>query len=485
MIKNERQYRITKAQVAEFDTTLTQFEREDTSSLHALLRQAQLDALRSQRADLQSAVEEYEELKQHRPTVIEAGSLDELPRALIRARIALGLSQKELAEKMGLKEQQLQRYEATDYASASLSRIQEVAAALGVRVSESVFLPVRGMTADALYTRLDAAGIDRTFLLDRLLPSDVAVGLDSAPSNAESPWVTKASEVLRRVFHWDNQSLSGNLPLQIATEGVATARFKIPGGAHGRRLHAYIAYAHYLSMVVAGSCEQLPRSELTLSAGELRKALVSRDAEFGLAAVLHHFWDCGVPVLPLSDSGSFHGACWRIGGRNVVVVKHRSRYLARWVFDLLHEWHHAGQAPDEDSHSWIEDSEVTSTRRTSPEEQAASRFAGNVVLDGQAEALVKQCVTAAKGRIPVLKSVVPTVARQAGVGVDHLANYLGWRLSLQGENWWGTANNLQTQIGDPFAIARDVFYERFDFSKLNPIDARLLSRAMQRTGDAE
>ena len=131
MIKNERQYRITKAQVAEFDTTLTQFEREDTSSLHALLRQAQLDALRSQRADLQSAVEEYEELRQHRPTVIEAGSLDELPRALIRARIALGLSQKELAEKMGLKEQQLQRYEATDYASASLSRIQEVAAALG------------------------------------------------------------------------------------------------------------------------------------------------------------------------------------------------------------------------------------------------------------------------------------------------------------------------------------------------------------------
>jgi hypothetical protein len=84
-----------------------------------------------------------------------------------------------------------------------------------------------------------------------------------------------------------------------------------------------------------------------------------------------------------------------------------------------------------------------------------------------------------------LKRVVPSVAERAGVAVDHLANYLGWRLSLQGENWWGTANNLQTQIGDPFAIARDVFYERFDFSRLNPVDARLLHRAMQRTGDAE
>ena len=86
--------------------------------------------MRSQRADLQAAVDDYETLKQHRPSVIEARSLDELPRALIRARIALGLSQKDLAEKMGLKEQQLQRYEATDYESASLSRIQEVAAAI-------------------------------------------------------------------------------------------------------------------------------------------------------------------------------------------------------------------------------------------------------------------------------------------------------------------------------------------------------------------
>ncbi len=485
MIKNERQYRITKAQVAEFNATLTQLERDQTSSLHELLRKAQLDALRSQRADLQAAVDEYEALRDNRPAVLEADSLDELPRALIRARIALGLSQKELADKMGLKEQQLQRYEATDYASASLSRIQDVAAALGVRVSESIFLPVHGLTADALYARLDTAGIDRTFLLDRLLPSDVAVGLESAPTDAENPWVTKASDVLRHVFHWDAQTLRGNHPLDIATEGVATARFKIPGGAHGRRLHAYIAYAHYLGMVVASACDRLPKTELTLDARELREALATRDGNFGLSAVLHFFWDHGVAVLPLSDSGAFHGACWRIGGRNVVVIKHRSRYLARWVFDLLHEWHHAGQSPQENNHSWIEDSELTSTRRTSPEEQAASKFAGNVVLDGRAEALVTQCVAAAKGRIPMLKSVVPNIAKQAGIDVDHLANYLGWRLSLQGENWWGTANNLQTQIGDPFTIARDVFYERFDFGRLNPIDARLLSRAMQRPGDAE
>ncbi len=43
---------------------------------------------------------------------------------------------------MGLKEQQIQRYEATEYASVSLRRVGEVVAALGLRVKEEVYLPI-------------------------------------------------------------------------------------------------------------------------------------------------------------------------------------------------------------------------------------------------------------------------------------------------------------------------------------------------------
>jgi transcriptional regulator with XRE-family HTH domain len=49
---------------------------------------------------------------------------------LIRARISAGLSQRELAARLGLKEQQIQRYEATNYETASLRRVLEIAAAL-------------------------------------------------------------------------------------------------------------------------------------------------------------------------------------------------------------------------------------------------------------------------------------------------------------------------------------------------------------------
>lgn len=484
MIKNERQYRITKAQAAEFAKALKQLESKPAADLHPKLREAQVAAVQSQYADLEAELREYESLQGQRPAVIEARSLDELPRALIRARIALGLSQKDLADKMGMKEQQVQRYEATEYASASLGRIREVAAALGVRVAENIFLPGYQPTRDALYARLDEAGIDAQFLLGRLLPTEVT-GLQSDTAEAEGRWVARASEVLNRIFGWTSDQVFGAEPLAFERAAAATARFKLPGGAHGRRLNAYIAYAHYLGMVVANACSELPRAPLSLDAQTLRKALVARDPSIGLEALLEFFWDHGVPVLPLSDPGAFHGACWRVAGRNVIVVKQRSRFLARWVFDLLHEWHHAGQSPNEETHGWIEEADLVSTRRTSPEEQAASQFAGNVLLDGRAETLVAACVKATKGNIALFKSTAPRIAEQAGLAVDHFANYLAWRLSLQQENWWGAANNLQTQVGDPLAVARDVFYRRFDFHRIDPVDARLLERALRREGEDE
>jgi HTH-type transcriptional regulator/antitoxin HigA len=50
------------------------------------------------------------------------------------APTAAGLSQEELAAKLGLKPQQIQRYEATDYQGASLERVNAVVRALGLKL---------------------------------------------------------------------------------------------------------------------------------------------------------------------------------------------------------------------------------------------------------------------------------------------------------------------------------------------------------------
>ena len=100
--------------------------------MHPLIVKAQREALSSQIADLKEELREYEALKAGLFQLDQLKTVAELPTLLIKARIAQGLSQKELAERLGLKEQQIQRYEATDYASARLARIKEVAGALGI-----------------------------------------------------------------------------------------------------------------------------------------------------------------------------------------------------------------------------------------------------------------------------------------------------------------------------------------------------------------
>src|SRR5437016_1126409 len=128
MITNERQYRITKAEAERFRLALAEMNTTARGKdVHPRLVEAEREAMESQLGDLLVEIEEYEKLKAGHVSVIVVDSFDGLATGLIKARIAAGLSQKALAERLDLKEQQIQRYEAEGYASASYQRLQEVA----------------------------------------------------------------------------------------------------------------------------------------------------------------------------------------------------------------------------------------------------------------------------------------------------------------------------------------------------------------------
>ena len=93
MIKNERQYRITKAQADRFSQTLYSLRQHsgETEGVHPLIVKAQEDALRSQLTDLEEELREYESLKAGKFPVDELSVVAELPTVLIKARIAQGL----------------------------------------------------------------------------------------------------------------------------------------------------------------------------------------------------------------------------------------------------------------------------------------------------------------------------------------------------------------------------------------------------------
>ncbi|TCV57972.1 ribosomal protein S1 [Neorhizobium sp. S3-V5DH] len=133
MIFSERQYSVSQEQLNLLRSAVDLVRADPEKP--SWLRELERSALESQIGDIEQELDEYASLKSGDFALNEAISLEELPRMLIRARIAKGLSQTQLAAKLELKPQQIQRYEASNYMGARLSRLVDVAAALGVRVS--------------------------------------------------------------------------------------------------------------------------------------------------------------------------------------------------------------------------------------------------------------------------------------------------------------------------------------------------------------
>ena len=140
MITNEVQRRSTEAHLRQFEEALTNLEAKHHGKKRSKLAQLEIDAVRSQAADRRAELDEYDRLRAGEISTLEAGSLEELATLLIKARVARGWTQRQLADELGVAEQQVQRYESTGYRSASFARICDVASALDLTITERASL---------------------------------------------------------------------------------------------------------------------------------------------------------------------------------------------------------------------------------------------------------------------------------------------------------------------------------------------------------
>jgi hypothetical protein len=140
MIQNERQYRITNSRLKEFQSAVLRLKSlpKPTDINGQLDYQADLDSLESFIEEFQEDIAEYENLKNGNVTSLSFDSFAKLPEALIKARIVRGLTQEQLAEKLNVKPQQVQRDESNGYASASFSKILGIQKALNIEVKEEI-----------------------------------------------------------------------------------------------------------------------------------------------------------------------------------------------------------------------------------------------------------------------------------------------------------------------------------------------------------
>ena len=139
MIKNEKQYKITLKKLFGIIEDIDQFQSrsEQLSAKERLL----LVSLQGMQEQLKNEINAYVQLKASASTVLTERSIDDLPNLLIEYKIRSGMTQKEFSEKIGMKEQQLQRYEAENFNSISFKNLLKILHAIGLDVTVKGNMP--------------------------------------------------------------------------------------------------------------------------------------------------------------------------------------------------------------------------------------------------------------------------------------------------------------------------------------------------------
>lgn len=130
MIYSDKQRRISAREVERLRVSLEAAKASDDGP--AWLRAAEVDALQSEIDRIDADIAEYDMLKAGELKPAKSFALEDLPTILVQARIASGMTQTDLAKALGMKPQQVQRYEASAYSGANLARLVETSKVLGV-----------------------------------------------------------------------------------------------------------------------------------------------------------------------------------------------------------------------------------------------------------------------------------------------------------------------------------------------------------------
>lgn len=137
MIKTESEYIEAKKRIeVERRSREEQQNKMQKAGMTAEQIHLVLDPLASFTVQLNEEIEEYEKIKRGQFDVLE--NLSGVGRMLVAIRIAKGMKQKELAEKLGVRESQVSRDERNEYHGASVQKIEGVLLALDVSMKSKI-----------------------------------------------------------------------------------------------------------------------------------------------------------------------------------------------------------------------------------------------------------------------------------------------------------------------------------------------------------
>lgn len=159
MISNDRQEKETANLIEQIDEALSseQVLRQIAEGLPPGVLAPVRESLKIEKAELVEGLRAFRDAQRGDASALKARAGQDLGSLLVAARVAKGWKQKELARRLFLPEQQIQRYEAEKYRSISLSGLIRVTRALGVSLTadidrhiDEVWLPSYEMSASEL-----------------------------------------------------------------------------------------------------------------------------------------------------------------------------------------------------------------------------------------------------------------------------------------------------------------------------------------------
>lgn len=131
MIKTDAQRERTLVQIDGFRKALATAETELSGKRAAVVRASYESMIRQ----LDEEVREYDQLKSGELILAPVERLDQIAPFIAKIRIAKGLSQTELANRLGVSKQVISRYEESDYQTVAVARLQEILDAIGIKTA--------------------------------------------------------------------------------------------------------------------------------------------------------------------------------------------------------------------------------------------------------------------------------------------------------------------------------------------------------------
>jgi Zn-dependent peptidase ImmA (M78 family) len=342
-----------------------------------------------------------------------------------------------------------------NYERTEFWHVVEVAEALGLSLTGKAKLDQPSVPdLDAVEGCLKRVGIHPEFIERCLMPitgaaEDRRQGAEVAIARIRAIWNVPLDTML---------AANANDPLWFAP--VANCRFKRPLSASPASVAAYASYSRYLLTALCDAFPAPHATPLPLTPSAMRSELFGNSAP-SFRRALESTWRMGVPVLPISSGGGFHGACFRIHGRAAITLKQTMKSPSRWLFDLAHELGHLAEGPDNDF------AEVDVDGRDDDEEARAHRFAAQVLLKDDFEGLFSEVWKRASGRPERLKRVTQKVAEDTHADIGLLAQHVAFRASLEHDTkWWSTAIALEAATESPFQIAKEVMLRHVSMNRV-------------------